>query len=171
MKKKKLKVLLVDDEKEFVESLSERMELRNLEPEIAYDGEQALQALKEGEPDVMVLDLRMPGIDGIEVLRRVKKSHPDVQVVVLTGHGTDKEEKMAKKLGAFAYLKKPVDVDHLVGTLNKAWKRLKKSKKAMDSVIMAAAFAQAGEREMAREIMDEFMEEEDKKEVDDTGSD
>jgi len=159
--KEKLKVLLVDDEKEFVESLSERLELRNLEAEIAYDGEQALAAVKEGKPDFMVLDLRMPGIDGIEVLRRVKKTNPDVQVVILTGHGTDKEEKMAKKLGAFAYLQKPVDVDQLVGTLNKAWKRLKKSKKAVDSVIMAAAFAQAGEREMARETMAEFMEEED----------
>ncbi len=170
MKKKKLKVLLVDDEKEFVESLSERMELRNLEPEIAYDGEQALQALKEGEPDVMVLDLRMPGIDGIEVLRRVKKSHPHVRVILLTGHGTDKDEEMAKRLGAYAYLKKPVDIDQLVGTLQKAWSRLKKSKKAMDSVIMAAAFAQAGEREMARETMAEFMDEEDKKEMNDTGS-
>jgi len=159
--KEKIKVLLVDDEKEFVESLSERLELRNLDADIAYDGEQALEAVKEGEPDLMVLDLRMPGIDGIEVLRRVKKTNPDVQVIILTGHGTEKEEKMAKKLGAFAYLKKPVDVDQLVGTLNKAWKRLKKSKKAVDSVIMAAAFAQAGEREMARETMAEFMEEED----------
>ncbi|MBL7177113.1 MAG: response regulator [Desulfobacteraceae bacterium] len=159
--KEKIKVLLVDDEKEFVESLSERLELRNLDADIAYDGEQALAAVKDGKHDVMVLDLRMPGIDGIEVLRRVKKTNPDVQVVILTGHGTEKEEKMAKKLGAFAYLKKPVDVDQLVGTLNKAWKRLKKSKKAVDSVIMAAAFAQAGEREMARETMAEFMEEED----------
>jgi len=161
MEKEKIKVLLVDDEKEFVESLSERLELRNLEAEIAYDGEQALEAIKGEKHDVMVLDLRMPGIDGIEVLRRVKKSNPDVQVVVLTGHGTEKDEEMAKKLGAFAYLKKPVDIDHLVGTLHKAWNRLKKSKKAVDSVIMAAAFAQAGEREMARETLAEFMEEDD----------
>jgi len=76
MKKKKLKVLLVDDEKEFVESLSERLELRNLESDVAYDGEQALQALKEGEPDVMVLDLRMPGIDGIEDQPRCPGCYP-----------------------------------------------------------------------------------------------
>ena len=160
MKKEKLKILLVDDEKEFVESLSERLELRNLEADIAYDGEQALDALKEGKHDLMVLDLRMPGIDGIEVLRQAKKRNPDVQVVVLTGHGTEKDEKQAKKLGAFAFLKKPTDIDQLVGTLNKAWKRLKKSKKAMDTLIMASAFAQVGEREMARETMKEFMEEE-----------
>ena len=159
MKKEKLKILLVDDEKEFVESLSERLELRNLEADVAYDGEQALAALKEGKHDVMVLDLRMPGIDGIEVLRRAKKRNPDVQVVVLTGHGTEKDEEQAKKLGAFAYLKKPVDIDHLVGTLNKVWGRLKKSKKAVDTLIMASAFAQVGEREMARETLKEFMEE------------
>jgi DNA-binding NtrC family response regulator len=159
IKKEKMKVLLVDDEKEFVESLSERLELRNLEADIAHDGEQALEAIKKGKHDFMVLDLRMPGIDGIEVLRRVKKSNPDVQVVVLTGHGTDKDEEQAKKLGAFAYLKKPADIDQLVGTLQKAWGRLKKSKKAVDNVIMAAALAQAGEREMARETLSEVMEE------------
>ena len=157
--KEKLKVLLVDDEKEFVDSLSERLELRNIDPEIAYDGEQAIRAVEEGNPDLMVLDLRMPGINGIEVLRKVKKTNPDVQVVVLTGHGTDKEEKIAKKLGAVAYLKKPVDVDKLVRTMNKAWKRLKQSRRSIDAVIMAAAFAQAGEREMARETLDEFTKE------------
>jgi DNA-binding NtrC family response regulator len=138
--KKKLKVLLVDDEKGFVESLSERLELRNLDAKIAYDGEQALEAVKEGEPDVMVLDLRMPGIDGIEVLKRVKKTHPDIPVVVLTGHGTEKDAQMAKKLGAAAYLQKPVDVDHLVGTLHKVWNRLKKSKNYIDTMLMAARF-------------------------------
>jgi DNA-binding NtrC family response regulator len=160
--RKKLKVLLVDDEKEFVESLSERLELRNLDAKIAYDGEQALQAVKEGAPDFMVLDLRMPGIDGIEVLRRVKKTNPDVQVVILTGHGSDKEVKMATKLGAAGYLEKPIDIDKLVGVLNKVWEKLKKSKRAVDSVIMAAAFDQAGEGQMARDTMAEFMEEKDK---------
>jgi DNA-binding NtrC family response regulator len=163
MKKKKLKILLVDDEKEFVESLSERLELRNLDAEIAYDGEQALQALKDGNPDIMVLDLRMPGIDGIEVLRRVKKTQPDIQVVILTGHGTDKDEEMAKKLGAFAYLKKPVDIDDLVGTLHNAWNKLKKFRDRVDNVIMAAAFAQAGEREIARKTMAELMNEDNEK--------
>ena len=161
--KEKIKVLLVDDEKEFVESLSERLELRNLDAEIAYDGEQALQAIKDGKPDIMVLDLRMPGIDGIEVLRRVKKTQPDVQVVILTGHGTDKDEEMVKKLGAFAYLKKPVDIDHLVGTLHNAWNKLKKFRDRVDNVIMAAAFAEAGEREIARKTMAELVNEDNAK--------
>jgi DNA-binding NtrC family response regulator len=159
LKKEKMKVLLVDDEREFVESLSERLELRNLEADVAYDGEQALDVLKEGKHDVMVLDLRMPGIDGIEVLRQAKKRNPNVQVVILTGHGTDKDEAMAKKLGAIAYMRKPVDIDRLVGALHNAWKKVKRTKRAMDTLIMASAFAQVGETEMARETMKEFMEE------------
>ena len=161
LNKEKIKVLLVDDEKDFVDSLSERLALRNLDAKIAYDGEQALQAVKEGEPDVMVLDLRMPGINGLDVLRKVRKSNPNVQVVVLTGHGSEKDEKAARKLGAVAYMKKPADIDQLVGTLQKAWSRLKKSRDKMDKVIMAAAFAQAGEVDIARETMAEMMDESD----------
>jgi DNA-binding NtrC family response regulator len=163
VRKEKLKVLLVDDEEEFVESLSERLELRNLDAKVAHDGEQALKAVKESKPDVMVLDLRMPGIDGIEVLKRVKKKNPEMAVVILTGHGTEKDEKEALRLGATAYLKKPVDVDQLVGTLHKAWNRLKKSKKAVDTMIMAAAFAQAGATDIARETVEELEEEQDEK--------
>jgi DNA-binding NtrC family response regulator len=163
VRKEKLKVLLVDDEKEFVESLSERLELRNLDAKVVHDGEQALKAVKKDKPDVMVLDLRMPGIDGIEVLRKVKKKDPDMAVVILTGHGTDKDEKEALRLGATAYLRKPVDVDQLVGTLHKAWNRLKKSKKAVDTMLMAAALAQAGETDIARETVAEVEEDSDEK--------
>lgn len=167
----KLKVLLVDDEQEFVESLSERLSLRNLTAGVALDGEQALEAVKQDEPDVMVLDLRMPGIDGIEVLRQVRKDHPGVAVVVLTGHGTEEDEKEAIRLGASAYLKKPVDVDQLVGVLHRAWNRLKKSKDVVDTMLMAAAFAQAGETDYARDTMQELMDEQEEESVeDDDGS-
>ncbi len=154
--KENLRVLLVDDEKEFVESLSERLELRNLKTDVAYDGEQALKAVKKDKPDIMVLDLRMPGINGIEVLRKMKKKHPKVPVVILTGHGTDKDEKEAMRLGASAYLQKPVDVDQLAGTLHRVWNRLKKSKDKLDTMLMAAAFAQAGATDIARETMAEL---------------
>ena len=159
IRKEKLKVLLVDDEKEFVESLSERLALRNLKADVAYDGEQALKAVQEESPDVMVLDLRMPGINGTEILRRVKKERPDMAVVVLTGHGTDKDEKEVMRLGAAAYLRKPVDVDLLVGTLHRVWNRLKKSKNRMDTMLMAAAFAEAGATDIARETMAKLEEE------------
>lgn len=149
MKDKKIKVLLVDDEQEFVQTLAERLKMRDLGPDIAYDGEQALELVSDQVPDVMVLDLRMPGIDGMEVLRRVRKNYPDVQVIILTGHGTDKDEEEARRLGAFEYLQKPVDVDELLKTLRLAYK------KKMEDAMVAAAFAEAGDFQTAREIMDE----------------
>jgi len=120
------KVLLVDDEKDFVLTLSERLEMRDLESTIANSGEEALSMLKEEEPDVMVLDLKMPGIDGIEVLRRVKKDHSEVEVVVLTGHGSEKDKQLCLDLGAFAYLEKPVDIEVLSETMQQAKEAIKK---------------------------------------------
>jgi len=121
-----INVLLVDDEDEFVKSLSERMQMRDLETDVALNGEQALQLLDKEIPDVMVLDLKMPGIDGLEVLRRVRKTYPDVQVIMLTGHGSEKDEKEARRLGAFEYLQKPTEMDKLVETIKKAHKYKKK---------------------------------------------
>jgi two-component system response regulator CpxR len=117
------KILLVDDEVEFVQTLSERLRTRNLESAIAYDGEQALERIEAEIPDVIVLDLRMPGIDGIETLRRIKKSDPSIEVIILTGHGTDKEKAAAEELGAFAYLRKPVNVNELAQIMKEAYSR------------------------------------------------
>lgn len=115
------RVLLVDDEKEFVHTLSERLETRNLDTAVAYDGEQALEMLRsDPTPSVMVLDLKMPGLDGLEVLRRVKKLHPEVEVIILSGHGSDAEQNLAIELGAFAYLQKPTDIDVLATTMKAA---------------------------------------------------
>ncbi len=144
-----IKVLLVDDEEEFVKTLAERIEMRNLGSDIAYNGEQALKVVKDEVPDVMILDLKMPGIDGMEVLRRVKKAYPDVQVIMLTGHGSDKDENEARQLGAYDYLQKPADIDKIVSTIKNAYKnKVQKS-------IMAATFAEAGEFDTAREMMKE----------------
>jgi len=68
--------------------------------------------------------LKMPGIDGIEVLRRMKREHPHVEVIILTGHGSEREEILARELGAFAYLKKPVDIDVLSQTMKEAYRKL-----------------------------------------------
>ncbi len=124
------KVLLVDDEKEFVHTLSERLQTRNMESSVVYDGEQALSFVKSDEPEVMVLDLKMPGIDGLEVLRRVKKEHPDVEVIILTGHGSEKEEAAAMELGAFAYLQKPVNIDVLAQKMKEAYRKISEKKAA-----------------------------------------
>ncbi|MFZ0447951.1 MAG: response regulator [Desulfatiglandaceae bacterium] len=123
------KVLLVDDEREFVQTLSERLIMREMGSVVAYDGESALDLVKSDEPEVMILDLRMPGIDGIEVLRRVKKSNPQIEVIILTGHGSDADRKICMELGAFAYLHKPVDIDALSDTLKRANEKVQARKK------------------------------------------
>ena len=114
------KVLLVDDEREFVQTLSERLLMREMGSAVAYDGESALNLIREDEPEVMILDLRMPGIDGIEVLKRVKQTHPHIEVIILTGHGSEADKETCMNLGAFAYLQKPVDIDKLSETIKRA---------------------------------------------------
>jgi len=120
-----VKILLVDDEEEFVHTLAERLETRGLKPAVAYDGEQALARVKVDEPEIMVLDLRMPGMHGMEVLRNVKRDHPDVQVIILTGHGSEADRELSDKLGAFAYLQKPVNLNRLVDVMKAAYRKLK----------------------------------------------
>ncbi|GLI33229.1 response regulator [Desulforhabdus amnigena] len=117
----KFRVLLVDDEEELVKALAERLEIRKLSCQIALNGEEALRIVEDSPPDVMVLDLKMPGMDGMEVLRRVKKSHPEIEVLILTGHGSESDEQIARRLGAFDYLQKPVDIRELVSALERAY--------------------------------------------------
>ncbi|MBU4345688.1 MAG: response regulator [Desulfobacteraceae bacterium] len=119
------KVLLVDDEHQFVETLSERLIIRDIGSAVAYDGQSALDLIAEDEPEVMILDLKMPGIDGIEVLRRVKATRPDIEVIILTGHGSEADKEVCMKLGAFAYLNKPVNIEFLSDALRRANEAIK----------------------------------------------
>ncbi|HYA41985.1 MAG TPA: response regulator [Syntrophobacteraceae bacterium] len=122
------KVLLVDDERDFVEALSERLQMRDYSSAVVYDGHEALSIVEEDEPDVMVLDLKMPGIDGLEVLRRVKEQHPRVEVIVLTGHGSEDVARQCIELGACTYLEKPVDIEKLTRAMREAYTRVKEAK-------------------------------------------
>jgi two-component system, OmpR family, response regulator CpxR len=124
------KILLVDDEREFVQTLSERLLMRDMGSAIAYDGESALEVAREDEPDVMILDLKMPGIDGIEVLRRVKATQPEIEVIILTGHGSEADKAVCMQLGAFAYLQKPVDVEELSSTIKQANEKIQQHRNA-----------------------------------------
>ncbi len=159
----KIRLLLVDDEEAYVKTLAERMEMRDVGSRVALSGEEALEMLKDEPPDVMVLDLRMPGIDGMEVLELVKKEHPEIEVIILTGHGSETEEREARRLGAFEYLQKPADTTKLLETVRKAWTKslkatvefLKDSKDGFDRSMEAAAFAEAGVPDMAMETMRE----------------
>lgn len=144
---KEIKVLLVDDEEDFVQSLSERIKMRDLDSSVALNGEEALRLVDKEMPDVIVLDLKMPGIDGMEVLRRVKKAYPKVQVIMLTGHGSEKDEEEARRLGAFEYLEKPTSIDVLTKHIKRAFDYFQKS-------MTAAALAENGDYKSAKEIMD-----------------
>ena len=144
---KKIKLLLVDDEENFVSALAERLQLRDFRPKVALNGEEGLDALEKETPDVIVLDLRMPGIDGMEVLRRVKKSHPQVQVIILTGHGTEQDREEASRIGAYEYHRKPVDIDDLVFSIKNAYR------KKLEDVMVAATFAEAGDLSSADDHM------------------
>lgn len=122
------KVLLVDDEREFVQTLSERLIMRDMGPAVAYDGESALNLIEEDEPDVMIVDLKMPGISGLEVLRKVKETRPEIEVIILTGHGHEEDRELCMKLGAFAYLQKPLDINELSDTIKKANEKIRHTK-------------------------------------------
>lgn len=114
------KVLFVDDEKDFVQTVSERLISRDVGTYGVYDGEAALEVVTEDQPDVMVLDLKMPGLHGVEVLRQTKELAPEVEVIILTGHGTMDDMQQCMELGAFAYMNKPVDIEELSASIKAA---------------------------------------------------
>ena len=117
---KNLKILLIDDEEEFVTTLAERLELRGLQARTALNGEAALQMIKVDTPQIVILDVMMPGIGGFEVLRRIKKQYPQLPVILLTGRGSTKEGIKGMQLGAFDYLMKPLNIEELIKKMQEA---------------------------------------------------
>jgi DNA-binding NtrC family response regulator len=117
------RILLVDDEKDFVEMLTLRLQEIGEEVLQAYSGLECLEKLKETEIDVVILDIKMPGMDGIETLQEIKKRYPLVEVIMLTGHGTIETAVQGMKLGAYDFLIKPADFEDLTTKLNKARER------------------------------------------------
>ena len=114
------RVLLVDDERDLVQTLSERLQMRDMGSAVAYDGASALQLVEEDAPDVMIIDLKMPGIDGFQVLREVKQTRPEIEVIILTGKGSTADKARCAEMGAFGYLEKPVDIEQLSHMLKEA---------------------------------------------------
>lgn len=117
------KVLLVDDEKEFIEPLSERLSNRGLHTAIAFSGDEAIRLVEGQDWDVVVLDVLMPGRDGTDTLREIKKMKPLTEVIMLTGHASVQSAIDGMKLGAFDYLMKPTDLKDLVDKIEKAQAR------------------------------------------------
>ena len=116
-------ILLVDDEEEFLATVMKRLKKRNMNVTGAKSGEEALRQLGQHPVDVVVLDVKMPGMDGIQTLREIKKRFPLVEVVMLTGHASMEVAIEGMELGAFDYLMKPVDIDELLYKLQDAYKK------------------------------------------------
>lgn len=117
-------VLLVDDEVPFVETMTKRLTKRDLDVSTAFNGQEALDKLEETRSiDVVILDVKMPGMDGLETLEKIRKKYPLVEVVMLTGHATVESAIDGMKYGAFDYLMKPCDMDILISKVGEAAKK------------------------------------------------
>jgi two-component system OmpR family response regulator len=122
-----LHVLIVDDETELVSALKERLALRGFVTEGVTTGQDALDFLDAEPCDVVLLDVKMPGLGGLEVIRRIKHRHPHLEVILLTGHGSEQSVEEGMSLGAFDYLMKPVKIDNLVNIISAAGSRAGRS--------------------------------------------
>ncbi len=116
-----VKLLLVDDERPFLDTITKRLEKRDLNVSAVYSGKAALEALDRNKGiEVVVLDVKMPEMDGIETLVEIKRRVPLVEVIMLTGHATVETAIDGMKLGAFDYLMKPCDIEVLVDKVKTA---------------------------------------------------
>ena len=118
-----MKLLLVDDESDFRNTLLKRMQRRSVDVHGVDSGEAALAWLESRPVDVVILDVRMPGMDGIDTLREIKARHPLVEVIMLTGHASMEVAIEGMGLGAFDYLMKPMDMDDLLYKAEDAFKK------------------------------------------------
>ena len=117
----KVRLLLVDDEEAFLTSVSRVLNRRNIEVFTACGGKEAFEILRRQEVDVVVLDIKMPGMDGLDVLRRVKAGPVNREVILLTGHPTVETAMAGMKQGAFEYMIKPPDITRLAELIHKAY--------------------------------------------------
>jgi DNA-binding NtrC family response regulator len=140
-KEKKIKLLIVDDEEDFLKSIAERLGMRDFDVTTATEGKLAIKVAKKGKFDVAILDMKMPGMDGMELLQILKKKHKFLEVIILTGYGAIDSAVEATKLGAYSYLEKPYDFEKLLEVLKKAYearlrKKFEHDKKRMEELEM-----------------------------------
>jgi len=140
-----INILLVDDERDFVEMLSLRLEDDGQRVRPAYSGGEALDRLAERETDVVVLDIKMPGMDGIETLKAIKAKYPLVEVILLTGHGTVETAVEGLKSGAYDYVLKPADFPDLLSKLEGARQRKAEQEERIRQAEVKALVRRTGE--------------------------
>lgn len=135
------KVLLVDDEVPFVDTMIKRLTKRNLEVLPAYAGEESLKKLAENKRvEVVVLDVKMPGMDGVETLKKIKQKYPRIEVIMLTGHATADSAVEGLKSGATDYLQKPTSIEDLIAKAEQAFAR---HQEIDEKIRLAEAFKQS----------------------------
>lgn len=118
---KSLKVLIVDDEEDLLDTLVERMKMREINVSGVCSGESALEHLSQNAVDVVVMGVRMPGMDGVETLKEIKRCQPLVEVIMLTGLASVETATRVMELGAFDYLLKPIEIDQLIYKIQDAY--------------------------------------------------
>ncbi|MBN2226141.1 MAG: response regulator [candidate division Zixibacteria bacterium] len=148
MDEKQIKLLIVDDEVKFLNSIAQRLEMRGFDVTKASNGQEAVAAAQSGKFDLALLDLKMPGMDGTEVLAVLKKEHKYLEVIILTGHGSMDSAVECTKLGAFSYLPKPYELEKLLDTLRQAYearlnKKFQSDQARMDKIARLATGSSA----------------------------
>ena len=120
---KNMKLLLVDDEERFLATTQKILSRKGIEALTATSGAAALEILGRDNIHVVILDVKMPGMDGIETLKKIKDRHPLVEVIMLTGHATVESAIDGMKSGAFDFLMKPTEIDELIRKATDAYKK------------------------------------------------
>jgi len=112
------KLLIVDDEKRVRESMVRLLRRKGYNAEVAESGTEALEKIRSESFDLLVVDIKMPGMDGLEMLRRAKKINPEIMAIILTAYGTPDREIEARRLGVLEFVRKPMTIDNLAKVID-----------------------------------------------------
>ena len=133
---KRINLLFVDDEEQFLQSITKRLELRGFNVIAVNRGDKAVEAARGQPVDIALVDLKMPGMDGELTLQALKAEHEWIEVVILTGHGSINSAVECTRIGAFSYLEKPCEWERLISTLADAYKKKVMNKHRIDEARM-----------------------------------
>jgi DNA-binding NtrC family response regulator len=154
----RIKLLVVDDETDFLEALAERLEIRDVDVTAAGNGEEALDLLRKEDFAVALVDLRMPGMSGEELLKQLKKERPLTEVIILTGHGSLDSAVSCLREGSYHYLQKPCELERLMEVLTEAYRLHVQNKLQVDAERMDKLVGIASTGSSARDILDKLRE-------------